>query len=66
MDELDRKALYWCLRLSRMAVYNQLYTESDPVQLRVGVDSKTALLQNGCLAQSSTIMMALGRELNID
>jgi len=66
MDELDRKALYWCLKLSRMAVYNQLYFGEDPVQLREGVDSRTALLQNGCLAQSSTIMMELGRELDID
>jgi len=64
MDEIDRKALYWCLKLSRMAVYNQLYTETDPVEPRL--DPTTKQLQTECLDKARTVMMALGRELDVD
>ena len=66
MDELDRKALYWCLKLSRMAVRNQLYFGRDPVQLREGIDERTALLHNVWLDKSNTVLIALGVELGID
>ena len=65
MDDLDRKALYWCLKLSRMADYNQLFMNTDPVEVRKGVDHETARFQKNCLDESSTVMMALGRDLDI-
>ena len=66
MDELDKKALYWCLKLSRIAVYNQLFTGTDPTQIRPGIDDHTLLLQKNCLDKANTVMMALACELGID
>ena len=64
MDDLDRKALYWCLKLSRIAVYNQLFMAPHSAEPRL--DPQTALLQKNCLDQASFVMMALGVELGID
>jgi len=66
MSDIDRKALYWCLKLSRIAVYNQLFVEEDPIKLREGIDRRTAILQKACLDNASYVLMALGRELDID
>ena len=66
MDELDRKALYWSLKMSRMAVYNQTFMGKDPVQLREGIDPQAALSHKYFLDQSNTVLLALGCKLGID
>ena len=64
MDDIDRKALYWCLKLSRIAVYNQHYMRTD--EAKPLVDSPTRELQAVCLDRANTVMLALGIEIGID
>jgi len=66
MDELDRKALYWCLKLSHMALYGQTFFGKEPVQLQPGIDEQTALTLGYCLDKANTVRIALGVELGID